>query len=101
MQAERAQQATLAQTWGVRLQPHEPHEALRLWNVTTLPATGFPGFSDPQEQSAGTESVAALLPIESNQRTLIMPLGTRCLMALGASPGEMLLRMVRDGRVRV
>jgi len=38
---------------GVGLQPHEP-EALCLWNDTTLPATGFLGFLDPQKHSAAT-----------------------------------------------
>ena len=45
--------------------------ALSLWNDTTLPATGFLGFLDPQKHSAATQPVqeaVAALPIESSQR---------------------------------
>jgi hypothetical protein len=47
--------------------------ALSLWNDTTLPATGFLGFLDPQKHSAATQPVqeaVAALPIESSQRML-------------------------------
>ena len=58
---------------------------------TTLPATGFLGFLDPQKHSAATQPVqeaVAALPVESSQRTLTHRTVTKASTEPNQQPGQ-------------